>query len=266
MEGADFATVAGIMRQLVIICLAAVVLAVPAGECRAADPAGTLQKALGSGEPIYKCTEGELIAATKVCAASDPRHAGEYIALILESGRKDSGTMAPALVQAAIEGLGPNPSAELIGGIVGAAVKTAPEQVLDIVRVAVKASPRSAAPEIVSAAVSSVPHPDEMVTMNYGRVRTTSYTSDKQSDFKQVSDYKNVVPTEKELTLADAIVQAAMDADPSLSQDELTTAVNEGIGGAPPNDPTVLPPGIPVPPEVPPGTGGGFNAPGPVSP
>jgi len=257
------------MRQLVPICfiaVVAVVLALPARECRAADTAGTLQQALGSAQPIYKCTEGALIAATKVCAASDPGHAGDYIVLILQSGRRDSGIIAPALVQAAIQGLGPNPNANLIAGIIRAAVKATPEQVLDIVGVAVKASPRSAAPAIVSAAVMSVPHPDQMVTMDYGRVETTSYTSDKQSDFKQV-DYKDIVPAEKQLTLADAIVQAAMDADPSLSQDELTSAVNEGIGGTPTTLTTVLAPGIPIPLGDPPGGGGGgFNAPGPVSP
>jgi hypothetical protein len=246
------------MRQLVTICLIAAVLAAPVRHGLAADPAGTLQKALGSAQPLYKCTESELIAATKVCAASDPRNVGDCIAMILESGRRDSGMIAPALVQAGIEGLGPNPSADLIAGIIRAAVKTAPEQVLDIVRVAVKASPRSAAPAIVSAAVESVPHPDQMVTMDYGRVETTSYTNDKQIDFK---DYKDIVPAEKQLTLADAIVQAAMEADPSLSQDALTVSVNGGIGGTP-----VLAPGIPVPLPPPPGTGGGFNAPGPVSP
>ncbi len=255
-------TSAEIMRLPALFCLAILALILPF-EGRAASPAANLQQALGTQQPLYAFPADEIIAAVKLCAARDPKHAGDYVALVLLSGRNDADAIAPSLAAAAIQGLGANPKNDEIAAIVRATVKNAPTEVLDIVTATVKASPRSAATAIVQAAVSSVPHPEEMVTMDMRRSAQKPAGSDKQLDNKEVADGKAIAPLEKQMTLAEAIVQAALDADPGLSADELTAAVDQGL----PVPPSIVEaPGLPVPP-IPPTTNiPGFNAPGPVSP
>jgi hypothetical protein len=250
------------MSRTASICLAiALAFASLSWQCRGAGEGVALQQALGSPDPLYKFSPDALAAAVRLCASNDAAHAGTYVALVLDSGRVDADAIAPSLVRAAIQGLGPNPKPDLVAAIVRAAVKATPTEVLDIVTAAVKASPRSAAPAIVTAAVSTVPHPEDMVTVNVQRRAERAATTDKQLD------YKALPPAQKQLTLAEAIVQAALDADPTLSADELTTAVDTGIAstfepGGPPVIITVLAPDVPILPDPPPV----FNAPGPVSP
>jgi len=248
----------------------------------AATPAQELQQALGAGQPLYSASPAELAAAVKLCASRDPGRAGACLALTLRSGRNDADAIAPPLVQAAIQGLGANPKPDLIGSIVGAAVSATPSEVLDIVTAAVKVSPRSTAAAIVAAAVRAVPHPEKLVTINVqSRARLTAAAENqndyKQSDYKQ-SDYKQTTPGQKQqLTLAEAIVQAALNGDPTLSEDSLTTAADIAITASfatirPPILTGILAPVAPVIPSNPASAGGAtttsitFSGPGPVSP
>jgi len=263
---------------LATICLGFQAAFLPV-QSHAADPAVALQKALGSQEPLYKVAPDALAAAVKLCAAADPRHAGAYVALVLRSGRPDADEMAPSLVQAGIDGLGADPNANLIAGIVTSAIYAAPSEVLDIVTAAVKVSPRSAAPAIVTAAIRTVPHPERVVTVNVQRraaLAASNPGNDKQTDYKQVTDGKSVAPPEqKQLTLAEAIVQAALDADPNLSEASLMAAADQGLNVAfatsrPPVLTGILAPIIPVIPATPTAAIGApavvFGGPGPVSP
>src|ERR1700722_4977388 len=97
------------IRLRALFCVAALSLALAPGHGRAADANAALQQALGSTEPLYKASPGALIAAVKLCASRDPRHAGTYVALVLYSGRNGADAMAPGLVTAAIQGLGEHP-------------------------------------------------------------------------------------------------------------------------------------------------------------
>ena len=261
------------MMRLLVFCLTmALMFVLVPRQSSAAGRDAALQQALGSQAPLYKFSPRALAAAVKQCASRDPGNAGDYIVLILNSGRNDADAIAPSLVTAAIQGLGPDPLSRDIAAIVQAAVQKAPSEVLDIVTASVKASPPSAAPAIVSAAVRSVPHPEQMVTVNVQRRAERIASSDKQTG-KEL-DGKSLGAEQKQLTLAEAIVQAAMDADPGLSEEELTTAVDSGLTATiavngPPVLNVVLPPVPPMLPYAPPGGGGGgglFAAPGPVSP
>ena len=219
---------------------------------RAAEIATTLQQAAGSSQPIYKIPAAAITSAVQVCASRDPLHAGDYVVLVLKSGRNDADAIAPGLVGAAIHGLGAETSNALIGAIVHDAVGAAPTEVLDIVTAAVKASPRSAAPTIVRAATSAVPHPDQVITVNFQRRLERIASDGKDSDYK--SGDKQLATEHRQETIAEAIVQAALDADPSLSPGTLTASVDTILGPqqpAPPSIPVVvLAPVIPVPPAV----------------
>jgi hypothetical protein len=235
-------------NSLAVACLALTLsIALLPRPSRGADAGSDLQQALGSQAPLYKFPAGDLAAAVKVCASRDPAQAGACVALILQSGRTDADAIAPSLVQAAIQGLGPDPKSNLIAGIVKAAVTAAPSEVLDIVKAAVKASPGAAAPAIVKAAVTSVPHPEDMVSVNSQPRAERLGGSDKQT-----SDGKSVSGTEQLLTIAEAIVQAAVAADPGLSSAVLTAAVDEALTppGSPPARLTVvLAPPTPIIPD-----------------
>ena len=265
------------------LCLGAgLSLGLPVEQARAADQAEILQGALGSKEPFYKASPAALAAAVKACASHDPSHAGGFLALILDSGRNDADAIAPTLVKAAIEGLGIDPKPRLnvdAAAIVRAAVTAAPTEALDIVTEAVKAAPHSpdpAAPAIVAAAIGAVPHPERLVTIGIQRRAERTYSNDKQNDFKQFTDGKSLsAGAEKQLTLAEAIIQAALDADPGLTADSLTAAADSSLGATFATSEGavltgVLPPVAPILPNDPSITGGGstpvFTAPGPVSP
>ena len=249
---------------LAFLCFALVSIVWLPHQSFAVDQDAAFQQALGSQDPLYKFSPAALTVAVKLCSSRDPSHAGSYVALVLHSGRTDAAAIAPALVKAAIQGLGVDPRPALVGNIVRASVTAAPSEVLPIVSAAIKASPRSAAPAIVTAAVKSVPHPEKTVTVTLPPVAGRAYGDDKQIDGKEVEDKQLAASQGKTLTLAEAIVQTALAADPSLSADALAAAADEGFASnLSPNPPA--PPGIlttvlnPVIPILPTG-------PGPVSP
>jgi hypothetical protein len=263
-------------RPRLILCLAAS-LPLCATIAKAASPADLLQQALGGNEPVFQAPAADLAGAIKTCATESPSQAGACIAVALRAGRNDSDSVAPSLAAAAIQGLGKSARPAAIASVVKAAVSAAPSEVLDIVTASVKAAPRGSGPAIVTAAVSAVPHPDKVVTVNLERRAALNAVGEKQGAGKAAADGKetdgkDLTGSEKQLTLAEAIVQAAMDADPSLSQDALTAAADTGMNPDSFQTPVLTGVLAPVTPVIPgPGgeSGGGsivFGGPGPVSP
>jgi hypothetical protein len=148
----------------------------------------------------------------------------------------------------AIEALGANPTTKQISTIVYKAVRSSPDNVLHIVDAAIRVSPQSAAPEIVTAATAGVPNPWKQV--NYRRLEA-SKPKKSDPDFKGGPDYKSGPPASpvpsaiagsnsqnaphagpadgKPMTLAEAIVQTAFDAQPGLSFSGLQAAANTAL-------------------------------------
>jgi hypothetical protein len=255
---------------LASICLAGIQAAFLPLHSRAADTSAELQQALGSQDPLYKYSSAALQVGVKLAASRDPAHAGRFVDLVLRSGRSDADAIAPSLVQSAIDGLGANPAPNLIADIVRDAAYATPSEVLDIVTAAVKVAPSSAAPAIVTAAVRTVPHPEQLVNVNVQRRALRRVGNDKELDNKELPP-----PEQKQLTLAEAIIQAALAANPSLSEDALMAAADTGLNLAfatsrPPVLTGILAPVpvLPNPPVVaaPSTTGATFSGPGPVSP
>ncbi len=108
---------------------------------------------------------------------------------------------------------------------------------------AVRVSPQAAAPEIVTAATAATPNPWKRVTYRrLGAVDVKRATPDFKSgpDGKQALDGKAVrgpaEPEGPEMTLAEAIVRTAMDAQPGLSMPALIAAADVALL----TDPAVL--------------------------
>ena len=159
----------------------------------------------------------------------------------------ETGHRAATETVAAIEALGAHPATRQISNIVFKAVRTSPASVLPIVHAAVLASPQGAAPEIVTAATAAVPDPWKKVTYH----RITALDSKKSApDFQGAPDgHKNAdgertldlarrgtVFEDPTLTLAEAIVRTALDAQPGLSLPALQSAADLALL----SDPAVL--------------------------
>jgi hypothetical protein len=162
----------------------------------------------------------------------------------------------------AIQALGGSPTTKQISAVVFKAVRSSPDNVLPIVDAAIRVSPLSAASEIVIAATAGIPHPWKQVS--YRRLATpnakTSGTDYKGGpDDRQSRDGgRNVdfggrqpdlsrgsivlglsVPSfgdpgtnsanGTQMTLAEAIVRTAFDAQPGLSFSTLQSAVNTAL-------------------------------------
>jgi hypothetical protein len=137
---------------------------------------------------------------------------------------------------AAIEALGANPTTKQISTIVFKAVRSSPDNVLHIVDAAIRVSPQAAAPEIVIAATAGLPNPWKQV--NYRRLEAPELKKS-GPDFKGGPDYKSgpdfkggpatSAPDGKPMTLAEAIVRTAFDAQPGLSFSVLQAAANTAL-------------------------------------
>lgn len=190
---------------------------------------------------IWLCCIGLVTAADKPPVVS-PVPAAQHVA-------DEAGQRAAAAATAAIEALGANPSTRQISNIVFRAVRSSPSAVLPIVHAAVLASPQAAAPEIVTAATAAVPDPWKKVT--YHRI-ASSVLKKSSHDGKQVADGKRTadrpdfkggpgtkspaVTADPEITLAEAIVRTALDAQPGLALASLQSAADIALTG----DPAVL--------------------------
>ena len=156
-----------------------------------------------------------------------------------------TGRRIAAETAAAIQALGANPGTRQISAIVFKAVRSSPDNVLLIVDAATRVSPKAAAPEIVTTATAAVPNPWKQVT--YHRL----HAKDSRPDYKGGPDGKQTrdggpnmdlgghgaqnAPGHgtgdpgangNQMTLAEAIVQTAFDAQPGLSFSTLTAAVD----------------------------------------
>lgn len=128
-------------------------------------------------------TTGVALAADKPANALPKKVAARAIS-------DDSGHRAASETAAAIDALGEKPTNRQVSNVVFEAVRKSPENVLSIVDAAVRVSPQSAAPAIVTAATAAVPDPWKQVT--YHRINT--HVGKKGArDFKGGPDGKDVV-------------------------------------------------------------------------
>jgi len=187
-------------------------------------PASFVESKLG-GATILNSRADNLISAVRECVKEKPDAAPGIVTAVLKSGRADADAIAPRVTAAAIQGLGAHPSPGQVGAIVAASVKATPAVVLETVRLAVKAAP-DCADAIVRAAARSIPNPNEKIET------VTEVTSGTRGFSKDES--KGVEDTQY-LPILEAIAQAALQGDPSLSYPELLAAADPG--GSPPGAP-----------------------------
>ena len=168
----------------------------------------------------------------------------------------EAGRRAATETVAAIEALGAHPATRQISNIVFKAVRTSPASVLPIVHAAVLASPQAAAAEIVTAATAAVPDPWKKVI--YHRISAPNLKKSAPDfkgtpDGKQSADGKRTLdlagrnPDSKPdpgrkppaaiedptLTLAEAIVRTALDAQPGLSLPDIQSAADLALNSDP---------------------------------
>lgn len=161
-------------------------------------PPGSLEKLQSYLKvPIEQASMKALVRAMKAAVAANPDGAADYVEAFMKSGREESCSDTAKIIAAAIGALGENPPANLVTAIVQRAVVTQPKCAPAITAAAVKAAPADLADEIVEVAVASVPNPEQMV----GNV-----------------------------TLAEAILTAALEARPDLDSQLLANAADRGLG------------------------------------
>ena len=246
---------------------------------------------------------------------SNRLNAPDIVAKAIQADPEKLISYAGEVVRYALRGLGSSISEVEISSVIAAAVNARPQAALQIVRVAVGEVPPKFHASIVAAAVAEVPDPYEEVVIVHRREgapeppksieKSNSYIIDKAvvSDGKSaVSDGKSVVAEGKavategkepvgpevisyepstalgSITLAEAIVLAALEGGSTLGFDTLMDAINmillsltaplgawnpwnltTLITKTPPSTPTQTPPPVPPPPTPPP-------TPPPVSP
>jgi len=153
--------------------------------------------------------------------------APSYVYAILAGGRTDADAIAPTIVASAIHSLSKPPSGVLISEIVQAAVKATPDAVLKIVRAAILNSPDEAGASIVKSAILAVKNPNgisEVASADSSGKQQTDYKG-----FKEFKEFKTVSQPEQDKSLADRIIQTAIQANPSLDLEALKVAVNQGL-------------------------------------
>jgi hypothetical protein len=176
----------------------------------------------------------------------------------VKSTGADAGQRIAAETATAITALGATPTAKQISGIVFKAVRSSPDDVLPIVNAAVRVSPQFAAPEIVTAAIAAVPNPWKQVI--YRRLGVEN-AKESEPDYKNGPDGKQVrdggpaidlggrdpnqgsgpilgepgasISDGSQMSLAEAIVHTAFDAQPGLSFPTLQAAANIALATAP---------------------------------
>ncbi len=145
-----------------------------------------------------------------------------------------------------VESLGPRPGSTQVSKVVFAAVRAVPERVLDIVRAAVVAAPASEADAICAAAVLAIPDPWKIVM--YSKARSVAPARGGERDFKGEPDFKgerdfkggpaDSDPTAsladgRAMTVAEAVIQTALDARADLAPSAIYAAVEAVLRNAP---------------------------------
>jgi hypothetical protein len=194
---------------------------------------------------------------------NDPRNAPEIVTKAIQADPQHSIFYAGEVVRSAIRGLGNSISEVAISLLVAAAVNARPQAALQIVRVAVGETPPKLHPAIVAAAVADVPDPYEDVIIVHRREGSSEtprvvekrnaftiskvFATDGDSttpDSKSVVAEGKAVATEgKEsvgpevlsyepgtgpgsMTLAEAIIQAAIEGGSTAGLEALSNSVN----------------------------------------
>jgi len=178
------------------------------------------------------CAENPAALQSEVAAA--PKSAPQVVVRALQAAGDAAPAQAGVITAAAIAGLGPAPSSAQVARVVNAAVRALPDSAIEIVRAAVATAPAEAADEIVAAALTALPDPWKQVF--YTRVSAPIRTGER--DFKGEPDFKGGPGAVTGLpgggvqgapmTMAEAVVQAALDARSGLSAPALF-AVAEAI-------------------------------------
>lgn len=180
--------------------------------------------------------------------------------------RDEASQHIAAETAAAIKALGTSPATKQISAIVFQAIVASPATVLPIVDATVRASPRNAAREIVTAATAAVPDPWKQVIYRRlaapsartsspehssgsvgGRGRRSTTNEPKQPVLSMGRSVAVASQTGTggpransadgaQMSLAEAIVRTAFDAEPGLSYPELRDAANAALR----MDPAVL--------------------------
>jgi hypothetical protein len=194
----------------------------------AVTPAQVVESKLQGGT-ILTAKADALAVSVHDCVKENPLRAGAVVEAVLIGGRADADALAPKIVVAAIEGLGPKPSSTAIASIVHFAVKATPAVVLEIVRAAVKASPKEAVEAIVVAAVKGVPNPKENVSTLTGPRKKTGFDKDAQ-DGKGSREAANDADKDL-LPITEAIAQVAHEVSGQDFASLLTAANGAATGG-----------------------------------
>jgi hypothetical protein len=148
--------------------------------------------------------------------AGSPAGAPGAVVRAIRSPQSSKPHWAARVTVAALQGLGPEATARQAAAIVFAAVRVAPEQVLEIVHAATLASPSEQAPNIAAAAAAASPHPFRKITYRRDSSSLADYNTDSgrhevydgKSDTKAIAPAE-ISPAERTMTLAEAIVDAA---------------------------------------------------------
>jgi len=203
------------LRLAFLVCLGTFCL--HQAEARdAASPTSIVESKLG-GETILSTSPAKLIMAVRDAVSENSTKAGRIVQAVLGGGRADADAIAAQITTAAIEGLGKNPNVAAVSDIVYAAVKATPAVVLEIVKAAVKASPGSAK-AIVRAAIKAIPNPTDKIQPLVDHPADTGFSKDEKDSPEQQPD---------PLPIGEAIANAAHQADPSLSLDDLMNTVRQ---------------------------------------
>jgi len=194
---------------------------------------------------------------------NDPRNASEIVTKAIQADPQHSIFYAGEVVRFAIRGLGNSISEVAISFLVASAVNACPQAALQIVRVAVGETPPKLHATIVAAAVADVPDPYEYVIIVHRRegssesppvlekrnaftvskVFATDGKSATPDNKSGVAEGKAVATEGKEavgpevlsyepgtgpgsMTLAEAIIQAAIEGGSTAGLDALTNSVN----------------------------------------
>lgn len=169
--------------------------------------------------------------------AADPQSAPQLIVRAFHAAGEAAPSRAGVITAAVVSNLGSQPSKGLIGRVVNAAVRTLPDSAVEIVRAAVASAPAEAAETIVASAIAALPDPWKVVMYQAGGIRRTEPDYKGGPEYKGEPDYKGGPDYRSgpgtPMTIAEAIVQAALDSRAGLGATALYAAAEAVLRTAP---------------------------------
>jgi hypothetical protein len=175
-----------------------------------------------------------------------PADAPILVRTAILSGSVKPITFTGIAIGAALNALGDSIDSVSVGRLVNAAGKARPEAILEIVRIAIRETPRRLHRDVVAAAVTAVP--DAFAHVCAHRVESEDLAGSAGGD--DPIGYEPCQDTE--LTLAESILDVAVHSG-SDSYADLSSALNDtliALSPQPPDNPILDPPG-PIPPVSP---------------